>query len=88
MRDLKPAQWDWIAIGLLAVIVITIFGGFIFSDKMLSGTDMVPMGYMMRKVVADYWKANGTIPLWDPYILGGLPVVDAMHGDLFYPVSL
>lgn len=88
MRDLKPAQWDWVVVGLLAVIVITIFGGFIFSDRMLSGTDMVPMGYMMRKVVADYWKANGTIPLWDPYILGGLPVVDAMHGDLFHPVSL
>lgn len=88
MKALKSARWDWIVIGLLGVIVITLFSGFIFSDKMLSGTDMVPMGYMMRKVVADYWKANGTIPLWDPYILAGLPVVDAMHGDLFYPVSI
>jgi uncharacterized membrane protein len=88
VKALKSAKWDWIVIGLLGVIVITVFGTFIFTDKMLSGTDIVPMGYMMRKVVADYWKSHGTIPLWDPYILGGLPVVDAMHGDLFYPASI
>ncbi len=88
MKALKSAKSDWIVIGLLGVIVIAIFAGFIFTDRMLSGTDMVPMGYMMRKVVADYWKQNGTIPMWNPYILAGIPVVDAMHGDLFYPVSI
>jgi hypothetical protein len=45
------------------------------------------MGYMMRKAVADHWRETGSLPPWDPYILGGLPVVDAMHGDLFYPLS-
>jgi hypothetical protein len=88
MKAAAGRKWDWMAIGLLGVIVIVLFSGFIFTDKMFSGTDMMPMGYMMRKVVADYWKQHGTIPLWDPYILCGLPVVDAMHGDLFYPVSI
>jgi hypothetical protein len=72
---------------VLAVIVVVIFSGFIFTDKMFFGTDMIPMGYMMRKAVADHWRADGTIPVWNPYILCGLPVVDAMHGDLFYPFS-
>jgi hypothetical protein len=81
-------RWDWIAITAFGVLAILVFAGFVFSDKMLAGTDMIPMGYMMRKVVADYWKATGSIPQWDPYILCGLPVVDAMHGDLFYPVSV
>jgi uncharacterized membrane protein len=83
----RDRRWDWVALGVLAVIVVVIFSGFIFTDRMLFGTDMIPMGYMMRKAVADYWRAHGTIPAWDPYILCGLPVVDAMHGDLFYPVS-
>lgn len=81
-------RWDWAAITAYGVLAIVIFGGFVFSDKMLAGSDMIPMGYMMRQVVADHWKATGSIPLWDPYILCGLPVVDAMHGDLFYPVSV
>jgi hypothetical protein len=88
MKRKEGFIWDLVVVALLAVVVISMFAGFIASNKMFFGTDMVPMGYMMRKVVADYWKANGSIPLWDPYILGGLPVVDAMHGDLFYPASL
>jgi hypothetical protein len=82
------SRWDWYAAGAMAVLVVVVFHTFIFSNAMIFGTDMVPMGYMMRQVVADGWKANHTIPVWNPYILCGLPVVDAMHGDLFYPASL
>ena len=88
MKRNAGLKWDFVVLGMLGIIVITMFAGFVFSDKMFFGTDMVPMGYMMRKVVADYWKAEGSIPLWDPYILGGLPVVGAMHGDVFYPASI
>jgi hypothetical protein len=73
---------------VLTAITVGIFAEFIFSDDMLYGTDMIPMGYMMRQVVAQYWKTHGTLPLWDRYIIGGIPVVDAMHGDLFYPTTL
>jgi hypothetical protein len=88
MKKKPRRNWDLIVVALLGALVVTMFAGFIFSSKMFFGTDMVPMGYMMRKVVADYWKADGAIPLWDPYVLGGLPVVDAMHGDVFYPTSV
>jgi hypothetical protein len=81
-------RWDWYVAAAMAVLVVIIFEGFIFSDKMIFGTDMIPMGYMMRKVVADYWRSSHSIPLWNPYILCGLPVVDAMHGDVFYPAAL
>jgi hypothetical protein len=88
MKSKAGRNRDLIIVAALGILVIVMFAGFVFSDRMFFGTDMVPMGYMMRQVVADYWKAEGTIPLWDPYILGGLPVVDAMHGDLFYPASI
>jgi hypothetical protein len=81
-------KWDIHAAAAMAVLVIVIFHTFIFSDAMIFGTDMVPMGYMMRKVVADYWQETNSIPVWNPYILCGLPVIDAMHGDLFYPAAL
>ena len=80
--------WTLMVAAIYAAIVIAIFGEFFFTDRMFFGTDMLPMGYAMRKVVVDYWRENGRLPLWDPYILCGLPVVDAMHGDLFYPASL
>lgn len=81
-------KWDLYAAAAMAVLVVVIFHTFIFSNDMIFGSDMVPMGYMMRKVVADYWRESHTLPVWNPYILCGLPVVDAMHGDLFYPAAL
>jgi hypothetical protein len=91
-RRMKPSGWagryNALLVLTLAAIAVGIFAEFIFSDDMLYGTDMIPMGYMMRKVVAEYWKSHGSLPLWDRYILGGIPVVDAMHGDLFYPTTV
>jgi hypothetical protein len=29
----------------------------------------------------------GAFPQWNPYLFGGLPFVDAMHGDIFYPTT-
>ena len=84
----RAHRYNAILILVLAAIAVGIFAEFIFSDDMLYGTDMIPMGYMMRKAVADYWKSHGKLPLWDRYIIGGIPVVDAMHGDLFYPTTL
>lgn len=81
-------KWDWYAAAAMAVLVVAIFHTFIFSDAVLFGTDMVPMGHMMRQVVADFWRSSLSIPVWNPYILCGLPVVDAMHGDIFYPAAL
>jgi hypothetical protein len=88
MKASDGRLYDWMIIVAMGILVIAIFSGFVFSNRMLFGTDMVPMGFMMRKAVADHWRQTGSMPMWDPYILCGLPVVDAMHGDLFYPVSL
>ena len=81
-------RFNIILLIVLAAVAVGIYAEFVFSDDMLYGTDMIPMGYMMRQVVAEYWKSHGTLPLWDRYIIGGIPVVDAMHGDLFYPTTL
>jgi hypothetical protein len=92
VRRVKGSVWarryNIVLVLTLAAIAVGIFAEFIFSDDMLYGTDMIPMGYMMRKVVAEYWKSHGSLPLWDRYIIGGIPVVDAMHGDLFYPTTV
>ena len=71
---------------LLGIIIL--FGPFIFSDKMLFGSDTINAGVFFRHFYVDYVKTHGTIPVWNPYIFGGLPFVDAFHGDIFYPLSI
>ncbi len=55
---------------------------------MLFGSDTVEAGLFFRGFYAEFVKVYHRIPLWNPYIFGGLPFVDAMHGDTFYPLAI
>lgn len=74
------------AIMLLALIFL--FKSFLFSDKMLYGSDMIAAGVYHRAMLVDYFNAYGSIPQWNPHVFGGMPYVDAFHGDIFYPFSV
>ncbi len=50
-------------------------------------SDMFIAGYSFRLFGAETFKATGSIPQWNPYLLGGLPYIAAMHGDIFYPTA-
>lgn len=73
---------------LLFLIALTmLFSDFVFSDKMLHGSDTVQAGIFFRSFLVDHVWEDGSIPQWNPYIFGGMPYVEAFHGDIFYPLS-
>jgi len=74
--------------GIMLIGVIFLFRDFIFSDKMLYGSDTINAGIFFRHFYVEYFKTFGSVPVWNPYIFGGLPFVDAFHGDIFYPLSI
>jgi len=81
-----PVRWAVIAYALLAIIF---FSNLIFFfDRMAYGTDTMSSGVFFRTFHAEFWRSHLRTPLWDPYIHAGLPFVDAMHGDIFYPAAL
>jgi hypothetical protein len=51
-------------------------------------SDQYKAGFAFRDFAAHVMKTTGGFPQWDPYILGGMPYVAAMHGDIFYPTFL
>ena len=50
-------------------------------------SDQYNAGFAFRQFAAEYWRAHHAIPLWNPYIFGGMPFVGGMHGDIFYPTA-
>lgn len=72
----------------LAGLVALLFGDYLLSDKLLFGTDSIPGGLFFRQLLVDFVRSFHALPRWDPYILGGLPFLDATHGDTFFPSSL
>jgi hypothetical protein len=80
-----PGWAPYVVFGLLTIYV---FREFIISKDMLFGTDVAALGYYARHWYAEMVRGAHTFPLWNPYIFGGLPFVDAMHGDIFYPTTV
>jgi hypothetical protein len=87
--DFESSPWFVpVAFGLMTLALIICFREFIFSDKMLYASDTIQAGIFMRAFYIDYFLQHGSIPGWNPYIFGGMPYVDAFHGDIFYPLSI
>lgn len=78
----------WTVLLLYGVVTLLLFREFVFSDLMLLGQDTLALGYVARAFFADALATTG-FPLWNPFILGGTPFIDALAGgDSLYPPSL
>ena len=71
-------------LGAMALAYPALSGGFLVSAV----SDQYIAGYPFRDFAAASLRAGDGIPLWNPYLFGGLPYVAAMHGDIFYPTAL
>lgn len=85
-----PDRQRWFAplvMAVFALALIVLFGSFLFSDKMLYMSDQIQAGVFFRSLLVESVAQQGEIPQWNPYIYGGMPYVDAFHGDIFYPLT-
>jgi len=74
------------AIFLVPVVVLCwpILTGYFLGG---AHSDQYVAGYAFRSFGAEYFKAHGSIPQWNPYLFGGMPFIAASSGDIFYPTA-
>ena len=88
--EFTPTRPNLLALGILSFFVV------ILSLPMFSGQWLAaPYGDQYSSAYAFYaweaadWRATGSLPLWNPMILGGLPFVAVVtHGEILYPTAL
>lgn len=78
----------WAAPVVFAVVAVLFYREFVFGDGKLLGTDTVALSYFARNFFTNFVHAFHQFPLWQPLLYGGMPFIDGMHGDIFYPPSL
>lgn len=83
-----PARPTLVAVLVCTAAVLTLCWPILRGD-FLAGphSDQFIAGYGFRLFGAEQFRETGHIPLWNPYLFGGLPFVAAMHGDIFYPTA-
>src|SRR5437899_5038272 len=85
-RTFEPRWGALVALGVFVLAALTLYWP-VFTGKVIVGSDYYIAGWAFRHFGAEYWRQHHAIPLWNPYIFGGLPYVGGMHGDIFYPTA-
>ena len=80
----------WAPFVVMAVLTLLAFRQYLLSGpgEMLLGQDTIAAGIMFRKFFVEHIRALGRLPLWNPYLFGGVPTVEAGSGDILYPTSI
>ncbi len=84
----EPRYPGLIAAGVYLAVVLLLTWP-VLQGQFLGGmaSDQYTAGYSFRLFGAEMFKATGSVPLWNPYLFGGMSFVGAMHGDIFYPTA-
>jgi len=77
---------DLVCVSAFFVIVAITFSSFIFSGDILVASDQMAL-VGNRQFLANSLVEHGQMPTWDQARLGGMPTVDAVFGDSFYPIT-
>jgi len=75
-------------IAVIALALMILFRKFIFSDGMIISHDIIGFGVFWRDILRESLFGQGSVPAWNPWICCGVPFVEAIHGGIYYPLSL
>jgi hypothetical protein len=79
------------ALAVATFLVVTLALAYpAFAGKFLVNprSDQYIGGFALRDFATMWERAGHGVPLWNPYIFGGMPYVASMNGDMFYPTAL
>ncbi|HEU5248922.1 MAG TPA: hypothetical protein VFW15_02955, partial [Thermoanaerobaculia bacterium] len=70
---------------LFAVLVVVVYSNPLVSRRNFAGRDLVPYNLPMEKAVHDAYS-RGRLPLWNPNVSGGRPLLPNPNAGALYPV--
>jgi hypothetical protein len=84
----NPSLFSALAIVLLILIPVAVFAGgaLIAGHPLLSGDNLI-QSYPLRVLVGTD-LSHGRLPMWDPWIWSGTPLMAGLNAGAFYPTTL
>jgi hypothetical protein len=79
----------WVPPVVFALLTAVVFRAYLLSPagSMLLGQDTIAAGIMFRSFFVEQYHELHRLPLWNPYLFGGVPTLEAGSGDILYPVA-
>lgn len=84
---LPGPTWAWYALAA-GIVTLWLYRAFVFDGgAMLFGQEMIDQSWQLREFGVEEIKAGRGVPLWNPYVFGGVPFVAILPGPVFYPTT-
>lgn len=84
-----PITTGWIFLVALGAVTLAFFWTFVRdASAVLFGTDMLGQAYQSRAFAVSEVEAGRGLPLWNPFVFGGLPYLSILPYPVYYPTSL
>lgn len=83
-----PSLPAWVPPVAYAAVTVLLFREFFLEGVSMLGMDSLVLSYFARNFYTEFVQTFHRMPYWNPLLFGGLPFVEGMHGDIFYPPSL
>src|SRR6476661_972213 len=74
----------WMQRGLIVLPLVAIFAPVLFQDRSFAFRDTAHFYYPLFEWIEGQWQ-RGELPLWNPHVNFGTPVVGEGASCLFYP---
>jgi hypothetical protein len=79
-----PPLRRWLPIAVYILVPSILVLPILFSGKMLYGADVVSVFHYSRIVISDAFR-SGRLPIWDPHVMAGFPMLAEPQNAIFYP---
>jgi hypothetical protein len=83
----RDPRKDLLAVFILIGFCFYLFRDILFGGHFLFGLDFNSFYLGMRQFLYDEVHGHGSIPYWNPYILGGIPFWAHFESGIFYPLG-
>lgn len=74
----------WAPLAVFTLIASILILPPLFSGLMVHGHDVTTVFHYQRTVIAQAFR-EGRLPVWDPHVMAGFPLLAGLQGAVFYP---
>ena len=72
----------------LSMLILWFFRDVVIRGHILWGSDFISAYFPYKQFLYEEIRHHGSLPLWNPYLLGGMPFWAFFESTIFYPLHL